>query len=241
MGRNPLDVTRFDRGADSAASGAALPRARTTVRVLAAPVALALALTLTACSTGTTPATSASSATPSTGDGGPASADPSAAATAGPVPTPVPTDLPKIERPGAAAPTVSAKPEPFSAPVAYPDGVTLEITGITPAVESTQGPGAFTGRQLAVFDIVLKNDSSAAIELNQVAVTVSYGSGNLSAQPVYASETQAVDFGGTVAPGASAKARYAFAVPAAELGKVRMVVDFDGIHASAVFEGEAKA
>lgn len=248
MGRDPLDVTRVDERRAASASAFVL-RPRPSTRALALPAVLVLALGLGACSTdangsagkpkSSASASASSSASASASASAESTADPSAAATAGPTPTAVPTDVPKMERPGVtSAPEVSAKAEPFTAPVAYPDGVRLAIRKITKGAETGQGPGNFAGREFALFDVELKNDSGAAIELNQVAVTVSYGSGNLSAAPVYANDANAVDFGGTVAPGATATARYAFAVPAAELGRVRMIVDFDGRHTSAVFEGE---
>ena len=60
------------------------------------------------------------------------------------------------------------------------------------------------------------------------------------AERVYAADSGAIDFGGQLAPGADATARYAFAVPTKQLGDVRLVVDFDGTHTSAEFDGDAR-
>ncbi len=51
-------------------------------------------------------------------------------------------------------------------------------------------------------------------------------------------EAKVQDFAGTLKPGTTAKARYAFAVPTSSRSKVTVVVDFDGVHTSAVFRGK---
>ncbi len=71
-------------------------------------------------------------------------------------------------------------------------------------------------------------------------LTSTYGTRGLVAERVYAADTGAVDFGGGLAPGATATARYAFAIPKNQLGDVRLVVDFDGTHTSAEFDGDAR-
>jgi hypothetical protein len=161
--------------------------------------------------------------------------------TAGPTVTPVPGAVPKVTRPGQPGrPTVGAAPGRFGGAVGYPDGVRLTVDRVLTGVETGKGPGAFAGREYATFTITLTNGSRATLDLQQVVVSAGYGSRNRPAVPVYAQGTGAVDFGGRLAPRARSSARYAFAVPAAELGRVRLVVDFDGIHTSAEFNGSAK-
>ena len=128
----------------------------------------------------------------------------------------------------------------FEAPVSYPDGVTLKVDKVTPGVETGQGPGVFAGREFAVFTVTMHNGTKKPIDAQSVVVTSTYGPKGLVAERVYAADSGAVDFGGQIAPGADATARYAFAVPTKQLGDVRLVVDFDGTHTSAEFDGDAR-
>ena len=159
--------------------------------------------------------------------------------TPAPAPTATSSDqpVPKAGRPGAPAePTVSAKPSKVDKPVSYPDGVKLTIAKVTFGEETDKGPGAFPGREFAVLHLTLRNESERALDLNSVVVTVLDKAGE-PVQPVYASSADVADFTGTVAAGKSAKARYAFALAKGSRSKVTVVVDFDGVHTSAVFRG----
>lgn len=192
----------------------------------------------------------AASASPS-GSSGAASASPSAGSATpspstsptgvGPIPTPGPSVIPKVSRPGQPSrPTITAGPATFSRSVAYSDGITLKVDRVTSGVETGQGPGVFAGREFAVFTVTMTNGTTKQIDAQQVVLTSTYGTRGLMAERVYAADTGAVDFGGQLAPGASATARYAFAIPAEQLGDVRLVVDFDGAHTSAEFDGDAR-
>lgn len=159
----------------------------------------------------------------------------------GPVPTPGPSVIPKVIRPGQPSkPTVSAPPAAFKSPVTYPDGVKVKVAKVVPGVETGHGAGVFAGRQFAVFTVTIHNGTSRPMDLQQVVLTSTYGPRNLVAERVYAADAGAVDFGGSLAPGADATARYAFAVPTNQLGDVRLIADFDGVHTSAEFTGDAR-
>ncbi len=217
--------------------------ARTRVAALVGGLAL---VALTACSGSDSTETAAPSASATTSPSASApteTARPTPSPTAvGPTPTAAPSVIAKVKRSGApATPTVSAAPAAFDAAVAYPDGVRLTVGKVTSGVESGQGPGAFAGREFAVFEVRLENKTGKAIDLQQVVVTATYGAKNLVAERVYADDVDARDFGGTLAAGKTAGARYAFAVPKASLTKSRLVVDFDGVHTSAEFRGDARA
>jgi len=235
-------------GAGARPSGGEAPRSRgarswTRSRTGAIAIALLVAGGTAACSSsdggGTTPA--AASPTPSASSASP-SASPSPSPTGGgPTPTPGPSVIPKVSRPGQPTkPTVSAGQATFEAPVSYPDGVTLKVDKVVPGVETGQGPGVFAGREFAVFTVTMHNGTKKPIDAQSVVVTSTYGKRGLVADRVYAADTDAVDFGGQIAPGADATARYAFAVPTKQLGDVRLVVDFDGTHTSAEFDGDAR-
>ena len=159
----------------------------------------------------------------------------------GPTPTPGPSVIPKATRPGQPSrPTVTGAPSTFKKPVSYPDGIKVTVDKVSPGVETGRGPGVFAGREFAVFTVTMTNGTSKPIDAQSVVVTSTYGGRDLVAERVYAADTRAVDFGGQLAPGDSATARYAFAVPAKQLGDVRLVVDFDGTHTSAEFVGDAR-
>lgn len=135
-------------------------------------------------------------------------------------------------------PTVVAPASKFSEPVTYSDGVTLSVRKAVKDVEEGHGAGTFAGRELVVLDLEFRNGTKAAMKLDQVILTAFYGKERQLAPTVYAPNVDFSDFGGTLAAGKSAQARYAFAIPSAQLGAVTLVIDFDGAHASTVFTGK---
>jgi len=158
-----------------------------------------------------------------------------------PLPQPV-KSVPKVKRVGQPnTPSVSAPGAKFDAAVKYPDGVTLVITKAEKGVETGHGPGVMAGREYVRFTLKLTNGSTKAVNLNQVVLTTSYGATKQLAAPVYTESAGTYDFSGTVKPGASATALYAFAVPTKQLNRVAMVVDFDGLHTSATYTGAVVA
>lgn len=166
--------------------------------------------------------------------------DPPTGTVAPPLPNPV-TTVRKVARAGQPnKPVVTATAAPFGSPAVYPDGVQLRIVKATKALEKGHGPGVMGGRGYVRFELELRNGTAAAINLNQVVLTTYYGATKQLAAPVYTEGTATRDFGGTVAPGASTTASYAFAVPGGSLSNVTMVVDFDGMHSSAVYRGAVK-
>src|SRR6266700_1585350 len=81
--------------------------------------------------------------------------------------------------------------------------------------------------------------SKAAINLDRVVVTVTYGTAHSQAVAIYDDGVR--DFSGTVAPAGTAQAVYAFSIATDQLTDVVMTVDFDGLHTSATLTGSAKA
>jgi hypothetical protein len=144
--------------------------------------------------------------------------------------------VPKVQRSGEASPSITAKPGDTDDKVSYSDGVQLQIVNVTFGKETKEGPGMFPGREYAILDLQIKNGSSKALSLNTVVVTVLDKSGK-PVNPVYVDEAKVSDFAGDLKPGSTVKARYAFAVPKSSRSKVTVVVDFDGVHSSAVFRG----
>jgi hypothetical protein len=158
-----------------------------------------------------------------------------------PLPQPV-GSVTKVKRQGQpATPSVSAPAVAFSKPVRYPDGVRLDILKAEKGTETGHGPGVMAGREYVRFQLRLTNGSSKPINLNEVVVTTFYSAKRQLAAPVYTESAKTFDFSGTVAAGKSATAYYAFAVPTSDLGRVTMVVDFDGLHTSATYSGAVVA
>lgn len=204
---------------------------------------LSALLLASGCGAGQTPADAAPGAKPT-----------ATSTTATRAPEQIPTPKVKIPRPADllaskanqqvtrsdkhATPSVSASPESFAKRITYPDGLGLAITNIKQGLVTDQGPGFVTGQHTTTLSVVLTNGSAKPISLNQVVASMTYGTPKRVASPVY--DMQAQDFGGTVRPGATAKARYVFSVPKADLGDVTMTVNFDSLHASATFTGSAQ-
>jgi len=88
-----------------------------------------------------------------------------------------------------------------------------------------------------VIKLEIANKSGKALNLDSTVITV-LDKKNAPVSPVYAEEADVQDFSGTLKPGKKAAARYAFAVPKSSRSKVTVVVDFDGVHTSAVFRGK---
>jgi hypothetical protein len=180
--------------------------------------------------TPTTSAKATETATPTTSAGVTTSIPPDPKATIG---------VPVVRNGTTPTPSISAPVEKFISPVTYPDGIAVTILSITEGVTTEQAPGSLTGRPSTLFKISFTNNSKAAIDLSQVVVTVTYGSQNLLATPLY-NVASVADFSGTVAPGKSVATSYAFSIPKADLSDVRMAVDFDGLHAAATFDGSVQ-
>jgi hypothetical protein len=112
--------------------------------------------------------------------------------------------------------------------------VSVAIGDVSFAKETAQGPGSFPDREYARLTITIDNDSPEAIDLGTSVLTL-LDAGGATAVRVYAAEADVTDFAGIVAPGESATATYAFAIPEKARDEVTVVVDFDGDHTSAVF------
>jgi hypothetical protein len=133
-------------------------------------------------------------------------------------------------------PTVTAAPATFRGTVRYSDGVSLEVTRIVHGRVTDEGPGVVQG-PVTTFSLSLRNGSSRPLRLDSVVVTAVYGRPGRVASPIYLDRSQ--DFAGTARPGATAKAVYTFAISVPRSDHVTIHVDFDAVHAAAVFAGSA--
>lgn len=184
-------------------------------------------------------ATLATAAQPPKVDGAGAASDDTGGGAAAPVdPAAPPTYQPVArhgQRPQARA-TANRGGFAPTAPVKYPDGVSVVVTKIARGTEQGQGPGVFKGRPHTAFTLTLTNGTARPLDLTQVVVTTTYGTPPEVAAPVY-EDPAAADFSGTVAPGGTATATYVFAVPPAQARTAVTTVDFDDTHAAATFTG----
>lgn len=154
-------------------------------------------------------------------------------------PDPVAASVPTLKRSNSEGKSrAKAAAQPFDKTVSYSDGVKLRVVAIKQTKTSGRGPGVFVGAPLTQVDVDLTNTSSADLKLDQVVVTMLYGSPQRVASAVY--QDGAVDLAGVVPKGKSVTGRYMFSVPRKELSAVTLSVDFDGKHAAATFKGAAK-
>lgn len=210
---------------------------------------LILALATTGCSGDTennaVRQPSVSTTSPPSGAGSPGSTDkptdaPTSAASKSPKAAPTTKDqpVPKVQRGGSVSnPTVTAKPTSIGGEVEYDDGVSLSIVDVDFDEETEEGPGAFPGREYAIITLQVANSSKQNLSTGTVVVTV-LDNKDAAVAPVYVAKAKVKDFAGTVKSGKAAKARYAFALPEKSRSKVTVIVDFDGVHTSAVFRGK---
>ncbi|GAA4092975.1 hypothetical protein [Actinomadura miaoliensis] len=120
-------------------------------------------------------------------------------------------------------------------PVTYDDKITVQVTGIRKVRNQNKGPGEMTGRTLTIFTLRFTNGSPRPLDLNQVRVVARYGAKGTQASPT--SYANLNDFYGTVAPGKTRSASYAFDLPSTGYGKVVLGVKFSETHKVALFTG----
>lgn len=169
------------------------------------------------------------------------------AASAEPSTPPPGVPHPAAVAPGTGAPTVhragelpeakraTSAPAQFTSKASYPDGISLAVSGFTRGVIKSHGSGIITGAPYIVFNVTLTNGSAKSLDLSSVVATLRYGRADTMAAPVY-DEVKANDFWGTLKPGATTRAEYAFQFPTAETD-ASLFIDLDGAHKAAAFTG----
>ncbi|WP_067483429.1 hypothetical protein [Actinomadura hibisca] len=155
------------------------------------------------------------------------------------------------DKPGPPPPAPSAPPEAAATdvpgstalksstglrkPVTYPDKISVAVAGVRSVRNKAKGPGEITGKSLTIFTLRFTNGSGAPLDLNQVRVVARYGAKKAQASPT--SYGNLNDFYGTVEPGKSRSASYAFDLPSAGYKQVVLGVRFSAKHHTAVFAG----
>lgn len=154
-----------------------------------------------------------------------------------------PRDLGPVKRPGEPrtppGELLRAADADLDSSATYPDAVSVRILGHTNRQVNGLGPGATSG-PVTMFRISVTNDSDAALRLGSVVVSAVYGPGTgFVADPSY--DLPVGDLAGTLRPGATRTAKYAFAIPVDARDRIRLYVDLDGSRVPAVFTGSIRS
>ena len=123
-------------------------------------------------------------------------------------------------------------------PVEYRDGLRVEIVRATSGVVTDVGPGALTGAPYRLFTVRFRNDTARPIDLSQVVLAAYYGK-DQQAQPGSTSATSRTSRAPW--PPAAPWSAGTRPIPTGEKGPVTLTVDFDSLHAVAVFRNTGPA
>lgn len=213
--------------ARAAATGVGSRRTLAVVTVVLALGAGALA----GCSGGGSPAGGSGPA--STGQGSPTAATTGAPGTSGPAPS---SSSPGRSSPGTATgqPSVAITtlpPVSVGRTATVTSGVTVSVSGLSTLTVTAVAPGDTSGPAVS-FVVEMDNHTAKAVDLDGMAITVSYGNG-VPASPSSAAPN--APLGGSLAPGKSARGTYVFRVPPSGAGSVQIQVASNFAAGIAVF------
>ena len=208
-----------------------------------------IALLLTACSGNSTDSRQAhtepsSSATASSTD---AAADPlptpepdeSAGPLGGPASVPEEgqaAEAPVVVRSDAVANPIPVEPSSFNEEAMYSDGVVAATSNFERGTVEAEGIGVVAGAEYIVFTVTIRNGSPQVLDLNAVVPAMLYGEDRLAAAPLYRG-VEAFDLTGSLEPGSSTEASYAFQLPEGATDPV-LYLDLNGSHQPLIFRGD---
>ncbi len=127
------------------------------------------------------------------------------------------------------------KAVPLHATADFGTGLTVRITRITPIAGRATAPGEVDGPALRIA-LAARNSSKHPVSLDGSVVFVSYGPDRTPATELSSGEQR---FGGSVAPGGTRSATYAFTVPKDQRGDVRVEVSYTGRAPTVALQGRA--
>ncbi|MGY1601002.1 hypothetical protein [Geodermatophilus sp. SYSU D00815] len=141
--------------------------------------------------------------------------------------------------PGAVLATVPGRPEalapvPLAEPVEYGDGLSARLVDIKAITAEARGVGETSGPALVVI-VELTNTAEAPVALDTVAVNMFLGADGAPAARLVGDS--GAPFSGSLEPGASAQAVYAFTVPVDRRDVVTVTVGVTPDAGTAVFSG----
>jgi hypothetical protein len=163
--------------------------------------------------TSVVPATAAPSGTPAAGS------EPAATGTSSPTSSPASTEPSS----GSADEPPALPAVALTAPASAGDGVVATLPEVVAIEGSGTGPGNIAGPAVRV-TVEVRNGTSEAIELDQVAVNAYSGADRTPASPL--ADPAQRPFAGSLAPGETATAVQVFSVPAEDLGAVTIEVGY---------------
>lgn len=154
-----------------------------------------------------------------------------------------------------AAPESSAPPEPTPTPTptptvatatigktfTYTDGLEVKVSSAVRFTPSDTSAGAQPGQAGVLVTVSVTNGTGAAFDLTLVQVNFYAGAAGNQGTSVYDSaQDLGTGLSGSIPPGHTATAKYAFAAAPADLGNVVVQVKPDFNHNPASFEGSVR-
>jgi hypothetical protein len=150
------------------------------------------------------------------------------------LPSSAPTAVPSAVLAAAPGFPTRLTPVALSAPTSYGDGLSARVAGIRSFTARGEGVGEFSGPALAI-TVELRNTSAVPVSLATTSVAA-YG-GARGARTTALTDGATAPFSGTLAPGATARATYTFAVPTDQRDVVTVTVGVSPATGTAVFSG----
>jgi hypothetical protein len=126
-----------------------------------------------------------------------------------------PNGIPPTMKTGVASRTL--RPVGVGEPAELAPGLIASVTHVAPTTLTAEAPGETSGPGVFV-TVTVRNNTDAPIDLNGLAVNVHYGN-RIPATPV---RTRSAAPQGSLAPGRSTSARYAFRVPKDHVASIRV-------------------
>lgn len=136
--------------------------------------------------------------------------------------------------PVAAGTSKTLAPVPMTSPAKLPGKVTLAVVRTTSGTVTGAGPGVVNGQAQVAFTLKFTNSSSKPFDVDTVEVNAWYGTTKKPASP---DSTATKPFHGALAPGSSATAVYAFAIPSTARDHVGLSAWYQQGGPTVVFEG----
>jgi hypothetical protein len=136
-----------------------------------------------------------------------------------------------------AAPVPTLPPQAFTKPASTSDGITVTVTRWRTITTPAGAPGEIAGPGVAL-DIEVRNTGSTPIDLSNVVADLRTGTDE--APLLRADREPTAPFTGTLAPGQSARATYAFNATPEQRANVTLYLSLNAGTATAVFRGDVR-
>lgn len=136
-----------------------------------------------------------------------------------------------------AAPVPTLPPQPFTQPTVQASAAQVTVTGWRSITTPAGAPGEIAGPGVA-FDVVVRNTGSTPLDLSNVVADLRSGADQ---SPLLRADREpTVPFSGTLAPGQSARATYAFNAEPAQRADVTLFLSLNAETPTVVFRGNVR-